>query len=256
MDRAETVQKSGTQARALDEQKIVAGEEARGYARMLDWFLSAEMDYRARLKACLRRKSVLHGDFELFSGQKSSYYIDCKLTTLDPEGAVLTAHAVLEHLERNDIQADAIGGPPIGAHPIVAAVAAVSYLRWLQGKGDRLSAFLIREKPKAHGCKKQIEGIDLERISKVVIVDEVCTTGKSTLAALDAVESAGLEVAAVVSLVDREQGGSQAIRDRGYKYIPIFTAKELLEVDGEEPGAGEEAARDTRAPITVNRRSP
>ena len=256
MQRAETTLGSGTQSRVVNgkKQNVLAGQEARGYAKVLESFLTrAEMDYRTQLKACLRRKSVLRGVFELASGQMSDYYIDCKLTTLDPEGAVLTAHAVLDHLEKNHIQADAIGGPPVGAHPIVAAVATVSYLRALEGKGKPLPAFLIREKPKAHGRKKQIEGIDVSRISKVVIVDEVCTTGKSTLEALDVVEKAGLRVVAVVSLVDRDQGGSQRITERGYKYIPIFQAKELLEDTCEESGAYSETAQFTEAPITVNR---
>src|SRR3989304_10545485 len=91
--------------------------------------MSPEMDHRARLKELLRRKSVVRGSFTLASGETSDYYIDCKLTTLDPEGAVLTGHTVLDLLEQEGIQADAIGGPPIGAHPIVTAVAAVSYLR-------------------------------------------------------------------------------------------------------------------------------
>jgi orotate phosphoribosyltransferase len=123
--------------------------------------------------------------------------------------------------------ADAIGGPPIGSHPIVSAVSAVSYIRSnVEGKGKPLPAFLIREQHKAYGLQKQIEGIDLKKISKVVIIDEVCTTGKSTREALKAVEDAGLQVLAVISLVDREEGGSEGLR-LDYTYLPIFTAKEL-----------------------------
>src|SRR3989304_1042881 len=91
--------------------------------------MSAETSHRERLRELLRRKSVVRGSFTLASGKTSDYYIDCKLTTLDPEGAVLVGHTVLDILESEGIQADAIGGPPIGAHPIVTAVAAVSYLR-------------------------------------------------------------------------------------------------------------------------------
>ena len=86
-------------------------------------------DHRNQLKELLRQKSVVRGSFTLASGKTSSYYIDCKLTTLDPEGAVLVGHTVLDALEEENIHADAIGGPPIGAHPIVTAVAAVSHLR-------------------------------------------------------------------------------------------------------------------------------
>src|SRR5437879_6932264 len=122
-----------------------------------EWMTS---DYKQRLKDLLRRKSIGWGKVTLSSGQESDYYFDCKPTTLDPEGAFLTAHAVLDLLEEKGIQADAIGGPPIGAHPIVSAVAAVSYLRSREGKGRPLPAFLIRKQPKAHGLANPIEVID------------------------------------------------------------------------------------------------
>lgn len=178
--------------------------------------------YREQLKALLRRKSIVRGNFTLASGKSSTYYIDCKLTTLDPEGAVLVGHSVLDALEAAGIQADAIGGPPIGAHPIVAAVAAVSHLR-----GKPLPAFLIRKEAKSHGLEKQIEG-PVKPGARVVIIDDVCTSGGSTFQTLDAVKNAGLQIVAVMSLVDREQGGSEKLRQE-YKYLPIFTAREILE---------------------------
>lgn len=179
-------------------------------------------EYRERLKQLLRRKSVVRGKFILASGKTSDYYIDCKLTTLDPEGAVLVGHTVLDLLEEQGIQADAIGGPPIGAHPIVTAVAAVSHLR-----GKPLPAFLIRKEAKSHGLEKQIEG-PVKAGARVVIMDDVCTSGGSTEQAIDAAQNAGLEVVAVMSLVDREQGGSEKLRQK-YRYLRIFTAKELLQ---------------------------
>ena len=178
--------------------------------------------YREQLKALLRRKSIVRGNFTLASGKSSTYYIDCKLTTLDPEGAVLVGHSVLDALEAAGIQADAIGGPPIGAHPIVAVVAAVSHLR-----GKPLPAFLIRKEAKSHGLEKQIEG-PVKPGARVVIIDDVCTSGGSTFQTLDAVKNAGLQIVAVMSLVDREQGGSEKLRQE-YKYLPIFTAREILE---------------------------
>jgi len=200
------------------------------------------MGHKDQLKQLLRRKSLVRGTFTLASGKVSDYYIDCKLTTLDPEGAVLTGYTVLELLDEKGIQADAIGGPPIGAHPIVSAVAAVSYFRTkLEGKGKPLPAFLIREQHKSYGLQKQIEGIDLKKISKVVIIDEVCTTGKSTREALKVVEDAGLQVLAVLSLVDREEGGSEGLR-QDYTYLPIFTAKELRQQDEQSAGEPSQAA--------------
>lgn len=185
-------------------------------------------DYKQRLRDLLQRKSIVWGKVKLASGQESDYYFDCKLTTLDPEGAFLTGQAVLGLLEEHGIHADAIGGPPIGAHPIVSAVAAVSYLRSKEGKGRPLPAFLIRKQAKAHGLEKQIEGVDLKKIRDVVIIDDVCTKGESTLEALKIVEEAGLRVAAVLSIVDREAGGSDKLRQK-YPYFALFTGKELLE---------------------------
>ena len=185
-------------------------------------------EHKQRLKNLLQRKSIVWGKVRLASGQESDYYFDCKLTTLDPEGAFLTGHAVLDLLDEHGIRADAISGPPIGAHPIVAAVAAVSYLRSKEGKGRPLPAFLIRKQPKAHGLEKQIEGLDIKKIRDVVIIDDVCTKGESTLEALKIVEQAGLRVAAVLSIVDREAGGSETLRQK-YPYFALFTGKELLE---------------------------
>lgn len=180
------------------------------------------MSHRDQLRDLLRRKSVMRGNFTLASGRKSDYYLDCKLTTLDPQGAVLTGYTILEMLRERGIRADAIGGLSLGADPIVTAVAAVSHL-----EKTPLPAFIVRKERKAHGRQRQIEGINEKEISKVVIVDEVCTTGDSTMEAIRAAEGAGLLVVAVVSLVDREEGGSERLREK-YPYFSVFTANELL----------------------------
>jgi len=182
------------------------------------------MTHREQLKELLRRRSLVRGQFTLASGRSSNYYLDCRLTTLDPEGAVLTAHTILELLDEHGVKADAIGGLAIGADPIVTAVAAVSYL-----EKKPLRAFIVRKDAKAHGRQKQIEGIADTEASRVIIVDDVCTTGESTWQAIRAVEDAGLKVVAVLSLVDREEGGSERLREK-YPYFRVFTAKELLEV--------------------------
>lgn len=206
--------------------------------------LRATMEHRERLKRLLRRKSVVRGSFTLASGKHSEYYLDCKLTTLDPEGAVLTGYSILELLATHDIRPDALGGPTIGADPIVTAVAAVSYL-----EGNLVPAFLIRKERKAHGRQKQVEGIEVKPGLKVVVVDEVCTTGESTIEAITAAEEAGLTVIAVVSLVDREEGGSDRLRQR-YPYYPVFTARELLE----DVSCGEPAVQ--RTPETTVHSAP
>ncbi len=210
------------------------------YGRIETFLMGAGMKHRELLKGLLRRKSLVRGTFTLASGRQSDYYLDCKLTTLDPEGSVLVGHAILELLEEKGIKAAAIGGPTVGADPIVTAVAAVSY--W---ENKRLPAFLVRKERKGHGREKQIEGLELKAGLKVVIVDEVCTTGKSTLEAITAIEEAGLHIVAVVSLVDREEGGSETLSKR-FPYYSVFTARELLEGAPQDEPEHSEAAEDTR----------
>ena len=178
---------------------------------------------RERLKALLRARSLTRGEFKLASGRASSYYLDCRQTTLDPEGAVLTGHAILDLLAEKNIRADAIGGLTLGADPVVSAAVAMSHLA-----GRPLAGFYVRQERKQHGRQKLLEGVELKKGARVVIVDDVCTTGKSTRQAIEAAEGEGLEVVAVVSLVDREEGGSEELR-RKYNYHSVFTARELLE---------------------------
>ena len=179
------------------------------------------MDHRGQLANLLRRKSLFRGEVTLASGQKSDYYLDCRLTTLDPEGAFLTGNVFFETLEAMGVNADAIGGLSMGADPIVSATIIASHMRKRPIRG-----FLVRKERKAHGRQKRIEGLQ-DHVERVVIVDDVCTTGGSTLEAIAAAEEEGLKVVAVVSLVDREQGGSEALRAK-YSYRAIFTARELL----------------------------
>ncbi|HTR47129.1 MAG TPA: orotate phosphoribosyltransferase [Verrucomicrobiae bacterium] len=180
------------------------------------------MSHRQQLANLLRSKSIQRGDFTLASGKKSSYYLDCRLTTLDAEGALLTGYCVLEMLDEMGVKPDAIGGMSMGADPIVTATGVVSAI-----EKRPLPGFLVRKEAKGHGRKKQIEGMEETRGKRVAIVDDVCTTGGSTQEAIDAAEREGCEVIAVVSLVDREEGGSEMLRAK-YNYRSIFTARELL----------------------------
>jgi len=182
-------------------------------------------DERNRLLQILREKSLKIGNFTLVSGKKSHYYFDSKFTTLDPEGGYLSALLILQEIKTRGIQADAIGGLTLGADPIVSSVAAISF-----AEADRfhpISAFIVRKETKQHGTRRAIEGYAGEPGTPVVVVDDVCTTGGSTLKAVWAAEDAGFRVAAVVCLVDREQGGREALKD--YPFYPLFTARELLD---------------------------
>src|SRR5689334_19608447 len=131
------------------------------------------MDEQLReLRDIIRRKSLRIGEFILSSGKKSSYYLDCRMTTLDSRGALLIARLILQGIRNHQINTEAVGGLTMGADPIAAAVAVVSGL-----EGQPLSAFIVRKETKGHGMQRAIEGYDGKRGSRVVIVDDVCTTG-------------------------------------------------------------------------------
>ena len=176
---------------------------------------------RERLKELLRQNSLMFGEFTLASGKKSNYYFDSKKTTLLAEGAYLAAAEVLELLRNRGIEAEAIGGMTLGADPIVCPVAALSHL----DGGRPLRAFLVRKEAKDHGTGRRIEG-NLEPGCRVVVLDDVVTTGGSTLRAIDAMEEAGHEVVAVVCLVDREQGGADTLA--GWPFHPIFRRSDIF----------------------------
>lgn len=169
----------------------------------------------------LKEKSLVTGVTRvLTSGRTSDYYIDAKMTTLDPQGAYLTALLILEELKSFDI--DAIGGYTLGADPIVSAVAALS------AQTDRpLPAFIVRKEPKKHGERKMIEG-PFEKGWKAAVLDDVVTTGGSTLKACQAVEEEGGKVVVTLALVDRLEGGRENLEKSGYKFISLLTRDDLL----------------------------
>ena len=184
--------------------------------------MTALTEERENLRDIIRAKSLRTGDFTLSSGKKSSYYLDCRLTTMDPHGALLIARLILDKVREENIKADAIGGLTLGADPIVAAVAVVSGL-----EGMPINAFIVRKEPKGHGMQRFIEGFDAAPGARVIIVDDVCTTGDSILKAAERAEQAGYQVVATFCVVDRQEGGSEAIR-RKYPLHSLFTAKDLL----------------------------
>jgi orotate phosphoribosyltransferase len=149
------------------------------------------------------------GHFQLSSGATSDYYIDCRTTTLHAEGGRLTGEAILDLLNENGIQADAVGGLTLGADPIVSNVATASAWRAVSNPGaPLLHGFLVRKAEKAHGTGRRIEGF-LKEGARVVIVDDVCTTGASTINAIEAAREAGMTVAAVFCIVDREEANGR-----------------------------------------------
>jgi len=175
---------------------------------------------RERLLEMLLEHSLMFGDFTLASGRKSRYYFDSKRTTLLPEGAYLTAREILRVLRENGVRAEAIGGITLGADPIVCPVAALSHV-----EGTPLRAFIVRKEAKEHGTGRKIEG-NLVPGSRVVVVDDVVTTAESTLKAISAATDAGLEVVAVVCLVDREEGGTEKLA--AWPFYPLYRRREVI----------------------------
>jgi orotate phosphoribosyltransferase len=174
------------------------------------------------LAEIVRKRSLRIGDFTLSSGKKASYYLDCRMTTLDPRGAFLIARLLLAKMRQLNIKVDAVGGLTLGADPMAAAVAVVSGI-----EGEPLPGFIVRKEAKGHGMQRYIEGWDGAPGSRVVIVDDVCTSGDSIIKAAELTEKAGYRVVATFCVVDREEGGTQAIASR-YPFYPLFTAKQLL----------------------------
>lgn len=182
----------------------------------------------AALKKILLEKSVRTGEFTLASGKTSDLYIDCRVTALDPFGAKLIGnmgwHAVRSYMHSHRLKIDAIGGMTLGADPISLAVGMASAD---QHPDEALQVFTVRKEPKGHGKGKQIEG-NFKSGDTIVVVDDVITTGGSTLKAVDAIEREGGKVAFCLVLVDREEGGKQAIEERGIPVIALFSRHNLL----------------------------
>jgi orotate phosphoribosyltransferase len=186
--------------------------------------------YAQQLLSLLARLSFRLGQFKLSSGGTSDYYIDCRTTTLHAEGGRLTGHAILELLEQHGIEADAVGGLTMGADPIVSNVATASAWRALKNPSAPLMhGFLVRKAEKAHGTARRIEGFCREG-ARVVIVDDVCTTGASTINAIEAAIEAGMKIAAVVCIVEREEAnGRPAVEAaaQGAPFLRLFTANDV-----------------------------
>ncbi|MCU0275258.1 MAG: orotate phosphoribosyltransferase [Acidobacteria bacterium] len=174
-----------------------------------------------RLREILLEKSVVRGRvFTLASGKTSDFYVDARVTTLDAEGAALCGRIFFQMLAGYVV--DAVGGYSIGADPIVAAIAVVSHL-----EQRPLPAFIIRKEEKGHGTRKMIEG-NFRPGMRVALFDDVITSGGSIIKGAKQVEAEGGTVAVVMAVLDREEGGREAIESHGYRFQPIFTKKNLL----------------------------
>ena len=188
---------------------------------------------RPKLLATLAHKSFRLGEFTLSSGGTSDYYIDCRTTTLDAKGARLTGEVFLAEIQQRGWKPRATGGLTMGADPIVVAVSVVS---------GEVDGFLVRKAEKLHGTGQRIEGFR-EKGARVVVVDDVCTTGASTVQAIEAARAFGFEIVGVMCLVEREEAKGRRNVEKAAGAVPfasIFTANEVraqhvLQTDDTEP---------------------
>lgn len=181
------------------------------------------MDDRARLKALLRKHSVLRGEFILASGRRSNIYVDCRLTTLRPAAMPALGRLMLAQFRIHGWRPQAVGGLTMGADPVAFAVARESLETDLP-----LQAFVVRKEGKPHGRMRYVEGLACTRGVRCVVVDDVCTTGGSTVQAIGRAREAGMEVLGACCMVDREQGAREAMAELACGFAALYTMRELL----------------------------
>ena len=176
---------------------------------------------RQNLLSLLTKFAYQEGDFTLSSGVKSSYYINCKQVTLRAEGALIIGRLLFSQLPENT---QAVAGLTLGADPLVSAVSVVSAY-----SNKPLPALIIRKEPKGHGTKAYIEGPTLEKGAKIVVLEDVVTTGRSAMQAVERLQAAGYQVEQIMALVDRQQGGKELYQSKGLKFQSLFSIQELQE---------------------------
>ncbi|MBU1726204.1 MAG: orotate phosphoribosyltransferase [Candidatus Omnitrophica bacterium] len=175
---------------------------------------------KKKLFVLLDKEALRRGKFVLSSGKTSNYYLDGRVITMTPEGAYLIASIILDMIKDKNI--DALGGPTIGADPIVGAVAAISHIKQVP-----LKTFIVRKAAKEHGTGKQVEGPALKEGAKVILVDDVATTGKSIIEAKEALDKIGVKAETVIVIVDREEGAGENLAKAGLKLESIFSIKDF-----------------------------
>lgn len=185
--------------------------------------MPSDADYRGRLLDLLARHSLRRGDFVLASGTRSTYYIDARLTTMRPEGLATIGSLALRAIREAGWQPAAVGGLTLGADPVAYAIAYASY-----ADSKPIRAFTVRKEAKSHGMQQLIEG-PLMLGDDVVIVEDVLTTGRSALRAVEAVQQFGGNVLGVLAVVDREEGGTQNLAHAGFKNTSLVTVSQLLQ---------------------------
>lgn len=177
-------------------------------------------ELKERLLRLLKKEAFKKGKFVLSSGKVSSYYLDGRIITLSAEGSYLVASIILEMIKDKSI--DAVGGPTLGADPIVGALACLSHIQKIP-----IKTFIVRKGTKEHGTQRQIEGPALKQGDKVILVDDVATTGKSLIEAKEALDRIGVIVDQAIVIVDRKEGAQENLGKVGLKLEPIFSRSDI-----------------------------
>jgi orotate phosphoribosyltransferase len=175
---------------------------------------------REELRRIILKEAYFKEKIVLSSGKESDYYIDARLVTLSAKGAYLCGRIILDMVKGDKV--DAVGGPTLGADPMVGAISVLS----LQA-GRPLNTFIIRKTPKAHGKQQQVEGPPLKAGSRVVLIDDVATTGKAFIESIDVLTDMGVQVCKAICIVDRGEGAREAVARRGCELIAIFDITEI-----------------------------
>lgn len=182
------------------------------------------MNEREQLKHILLQKSYRKGTFTLTSGKTSDFYVDGKQTTLSADGAYLCGRLLYQLIRNHPEKINGVGGMTLGADPLVTAVSIVSYL-----EKDPIPAFIVRKESKGHGTDNYIEGkSNLSPGARVALVEDVVTTGGTLVKVIERVENEGFKVGLVATIVDRQEGGAEALAALGYPLAAIFTREQLI----------------------------
>ena len=182
---------------------------------------ASSQQLRQNLLSLLTKFAYQEGDFTLSSGAKSSYYINCKQVTLRADGALIIGRLLFSLLPEDT---QAVAGLTLGADPLVSAVSVVSAY-----ENKSIPALIIRKEPKGHGTKAYLEGPTLEPGARVVVLEDVVTTGRSAMLAVERLQAAGYHVEQIMALVDRQQGGAELYQSKGLKFQSLFSIPELQE---------------------------